>query len=70
MKMKIRKFILLLIYRKICLNKYISDYNMNCYIWKDENADSLFPIYISMMKQIYKMDKENFEIEILDDKLK
>lgn len=48
-------------YYKI-LNKYISKKNINCFLWKDEDADKYFNDYIKMFEII--AEKKNLEIEI------
>ena len=48
-------------YKKIA--PYISDVNPIIFIWKDEEADNVFPLYLEFMAKIYKTDK--IEIEII-----
>ena len=48
-------------YKKIA--PYISDVNPIIFIWKDEEADKVFPLYLDFMAKIYKTDK--IEIEII-----
>lgn len=42
---------------------YVSDKTMITYIWKDENADSLFPKYVQFMNEVMKTDKMEIEIK-------
>ena len=35
------------------LNEYISDKNVNTFVWRDEQAEQMFPIYKEMMNKIY-----------------
>lgn len=42
---------------------YICDVNPIIFIWKDDNADDVFPLYLEFMRKIYKTDK--IEIEII-----
>lgn len=62
-KMKKQKDFLCTIsgYKKIA--PYISDVNPIIFIWKDEDADKVFPLYLEFMAKIYKTDK--IEIEII-----
>lgn len=57
------KWILLLRYKKMHLYPYISDRNMNCYIWKDERADILFKEYVQWFTQIAHC--KEMEIEVI-----
>lgn len=41
---------------------YISDVNPIIFIWKDEEADKVFPLYLEFMAKIYKTDKVEIEI--------
>ena len=59
---KIIKRLTLSLYGKRYLNKYISDKKIECFIWKDENADNYFNEYIDLINKIYK--KYSVEIEI------
>lgn len=35
------------------LNAYVSDKNVNTFVWRDEQAERMFPIYKEMMDKIY-----------------
>lgn len=61
-KMKKQKDFLCIIsgYKKIA--SYISDVNPIIFIWKDEKADKVFPLYLEFMAKIYKTDKVEIEI--------
>ena len=37
---------------------------MNCFIWKDDNADIHINSYIALMKKVYHMEDDNLEIEL------
>lgn len=41
---------------------YISDVNPIIFVWRDERADEVFPLYLEFMKKIYKTDKIEIEI--------
>lgn len=57
-----RKIIFLRVYNYLNLKEYISDYNLNCFVWKDSKADELFWTYDIFLSKIYK--KKKLEIEI------
>jgi len=57
------KYIILLWYRAICLSPYISDRNVNCYIWKDEQADLYFEKYVQLFTRVSQCHE--IEIEII-----
>lgn len=63
-KHKFTKEIILAIYNRKELSKYISDYNMNCFIWKDADADIYFDRYIALLNNIYNLKDHSLEIEI------
>lgn len=44
------------------LDKYISNRNINCFLWKDEDADFFFYDYLKFMKKI--TNNSPIEIEI------
>lgn len=46
------------------LNKYVSDRQINTFIWRDEKAESAFERYKEMMNRVY----ENLQIEIEEKK--
>ena len=56
----IKKRILLLLYRYRGLNRYISDKNINTFVWRDEYAEQAFIRYKQFMSKVY----EDLEIEI------
>lgn len=59
-KAKIKSFILRISgYKELA--PYISDKQMITFIWKDENADKLFPRYLQFMKDVYRTDKVEIE---------
>ena len=35
------------------LNAYVSDKNVNTFVWRDEQAERMFPVYKEMMNRIY-----------------
>lgn len=41
---------------------YISDKNIIVFMWKDEGADKVFPLYLEFMRKVYKTDKVEIEI--------
>ena len=45
------------------LTKYVSDKNINCFVWRDSDADLAFDRYLEFMNQYAKCD--SLEIEIL-----
>ena len=49
----LRKKLTCLLYGAKKVSKYISDKRMNCFIWKDEDADSAFSEYVTMMDNVY-----------------
>ena len=62
MQNKCTKDLILLLYRKRYLAKYISDKRISCFLWKDEKADEFFDDYIRLLKSLYK--QVSIEIEI------
>lgn len=44
---------------------YISDEDIIIFIWRDENADDIFPKYLEFMKKVYRT--QMLEIEIIKD---
>lgn len=58
-----RKMIFLWIYDCLYLKDYISDYNLNCFVWKDDKADELFKLYDIFLGKIYKTKKLEIEIK-------
>lgn len=48
-----RKRIICILYNAKSVEKYISDKRMNCFIWKDADADAAFPRYLEMMNKVY-----------------
>lgn len=58
--MYIKKTIVLRLYHYRNLNRYISDKNLNIFIWKDEFAEEAFDRYKQFMSKVYK----DLEIEI------
>jgi len=59
-----RKNILLWLYRCSELKRYISDKNINTFVWRDEYAENAFEKYKQFMSKVYK----NLEIEIEEKK--
>lgn len=57
----LRKELTCLLYGAKKVSKYISDKRMNCFIWKDENAESAFSKYVTMMDNVYN----NCTLEII-----
>ena len=35
------------------LDAYVSDKNVNTFVWRDEQAEQMFPVYKEMMNKIY-----------------
>ncbi len=56
-----RKNITCLFYNRLMVAKYISNKRMNCFIWKDDDADVAYPYYLDMMEKVYL----NCDIEII-----
>ncbi|MBR0036386.1 MAG: FAD-binding protein [Bacteroidales bacterium] len=46
------------------LNTYVSDKNVNTFVWRDEQAERMFPIYKEMMNKIYNHAKLEIEERI------
>lgn len=61
-KTRILKNIILTIsgYRE--LKRYVSDYLILTFVWRDSHADDVFDSYLSFMKKVYKTDKIEIEI--------
>lgn len=59
---RLSKSLILILYRKSYLSEYISDKRMNCYIWKDTEADKYFEDYLDLMRKVYQ--HTSIEIEI------
>lgn len=59
---KALKQVILSMYGKAYLSKYISDKRMNCFLWVDEDADYYFNDYVKLMGDIYKI--RDIEIDI------
>lgn len=59
-KRKATKRILLSLYGFRDLNPYVSDFNVNTFIWRDENAEQMFDRYKCFMSKVYN----NLAIEI------
>lgn len=47
-------------YKKVA--PYISNINPIIFVWRDENADEMFPLYLDFMRKVYKTDKVEIEI--------
>ncbi len=60
-KRKAMKRALLALYGFRGLNPYVSDFNVNTFIWRDEKAEELFGSYKAFMAKVY--DKLAIEIE-------
>ena len=60
---RFRKRWLLALYGYLDLDRYISDKNLNCFIWKDENADKKFRRYLRFINRITSLRR--LEIEII-----
>lgn len=52
---------LLRLYGYHWIDAYVSDKNVNTFVWRDEQAERMFPIYKEMMNKIY--DHATLEIE-------
>lgn len=50
-------------YGYLCLDKYISDKNINTFIWTDSEAEKMFPIYQEFMGKIYSNPQLEIEIK-------
>ncbi len=61
-----QKRLMLIVYGYKHLDKYISDKNINTYIWQDANAELLFEDYKKFINTVFK--KAILEIEIKDGK--
>ena len=59
---EILKKLILFIYGRSYLDKFISNKRMSCFLWKDENADLYFDDYLKLIGDIYK--HHTIEIEI------
>ena len=57
------KRVILLMYGKVYLSKYISDKRMGCFLWVDEEADKYFSEYIKFMNEIFKYNSIEIEIK-------
>jgi UDP-N-acetylenolpyruvoylglucosamine reductase len=57
----LRKILTCLIYNRKNISKYISDKRMNCFIWKDDGADDVYPEYLTFMDEVF----ENCTLEII-----
>lgn len=60
---RFRKRWLLALYGYLDLDRYISDKNLNCFVWKDENADKKFKRYLRFINRITSLRR--LEIEII-----
>lgn len=58
----IRKYMILTFYNKRYLNDYISDKRLECFLWKDEDADKYFEDYMKLIDEVYR--EYSIEIEI------
>lgn len=58
------KKLILFLYGKRFLIPYISDKRMQCFLWKDEQADLYFDDFLKLMRTIYKTG--SIEIEIFE----
>ncbi len=61
---KLKKRTLLWLYGYRDLDKYISDKNINTFIWKDENSETAFKLYKEFMSRVYKDLKQEIEEKI------
>lgn len=52
-RMKFIRNLLLLYANSWYLNKYVSNKNINVYLWKDNNADLYFDQYVEMMSSVF-----------------
>lgn len=59
----IYKYIQLRQYGYLCLNKYISDKNINTFIWQDEKAEEMFQTYQEFMNKVYINPQLEIEIK-------
>lgn len=61
------KNLILFMYGKRSLAKYISDKRMQCFLWKDEKADLYFEEYLKLIDEVYT--HYSVEIEIKERKI-
>lgn len=61
--LRFRKRCLLALYGYYDLDSYISDKNLNCFIWRDEKADEKFLRYKKFINKISTSNK--LEVEII-----
>jgi UDP-N-acetylmuramate dehydrogenase len=57
------KKVILFMYGRTYLSKYISDKRINCFLWVDENADLFFDDYVSLLSEVYKHSEMEIEIK-------
>lgn len=60
--MTVYKHLQLWQYGYTCLDRYISDKNINTFMWIDENSEKMFGIYQEFMNRVYKNPKLEIEI--------
>ena len=61
--LKVRKYTYLILQNKLYLARYISDKNLNTYLFLDEQADAYFQDYIRFIEAIYENPKLEIEIK-------
>lgn len=57
------KHLQLWLYGYRCLDKYISDKNINTFIWADSDAEKMFPVYQEFMGKVYSNPQLEIEIK-------
>lgn len=61
--LKVQKYTYLFLQNKLHLARYISNKNLNTYLFIDEHADRQFPHYVEFIETIYKDAKLEIEIK-------
>lgn len=62
----IKKILLLLLYGYNRLAPYVSNKNIGCYVWKDEEADKYFPVYLRFMNSISSDCQLEIEVKTIE----
>jgi UDP-N-acetylenolpyruvoylglucosamine reductase len=62
-KRKLTKYSILIIFNFRGGYRYVSDYNIGCFVWRDEKADEAFIKYRSFMERISKFPQLEIEIK-------
>lgn len=60
---RVLKELILFMYGRTYLSKYISDKRINCFLWVDEKADNFFDDYVSLLNEVYKHSEMEIEIK-------